>query len=31
MERNKNIYALMYGESIKNLELADFALRNIVS
>ena len=28
LERNKNIYALMYGESIKNLELADFALRN---
>lgn len=26
--RDKTIYALMYGESVKNLELADFALRN---
>jgi hypothetical protein len=25
--RNKNLYSLMYGESIKNLELADFALK----
>lgn len=28
LSRDKNIYTLMYGESIKNLELADFALRN---
>ncbi|MCA0238524.1 MAG: hypothetical protein LCH81_19285 [Bacteroidetes bacterium] len=26
--RNKNIYTLIYGESLKNLELADFALKN---
>jgi uncharacterized protein involved in exopolysaccharide biosynthesis len=30
LSRDKNMYALMYGESIKNLELADFALRNKV-
>ena len=26
--RNKNMYTLIYGESVKNLELADFALKN---
>ncbi|MCB9987703.1 MAG: hypothetical protein H6868_00015 [Rhodospirillales bacterium] len=30
LARDKNMYALMYGESLKNLELADFALRNKV-
>ncbi len=30
MTREKGIYALMYGEALKNLELADFALRNKV-
>ena len=26
--RNKGMYSLIYGESVKNLELADFALKN---
>jgi uncharacterized protein involved in exopolysaccharide biosynthesis len=26
--RNKGMYTLIYGESVKNLELADFALKN---
>lgn len=26
--RNKNMYTLIYGEALKNLELADFALKN---
>jgi hypothetical protein len=26
--RNKSLYTLMYGESLKNLEIADFALKN---
>ncbi|HNG90652.1 MAG TPA: hypothetical protein PK858_10625, partial [Saprospiraceae bacterium] len=30
MTREKGTYALMYGEALKNLELADFALRNKV-
>ena len=30
MGREKGMYALMYGEALKNLELADFALRNKV-
>ncbi len=30
MGREKGMYTLMYGEALKNLELADFALRNKV-
>jgi hypothetical protein len=30
LARDKTMYGMMYGESIKNLELADFALRNKV-
>ena len=26
--RNKALYGLMYGETVKNLELADFALKS---
>jgi uncharacterized protein involved in exopolysaccharide biosynthesis len=30
LSRDKNMYGIMYGEVVKNLELADFALRNEV-